>query len=106
MTHAAAGTKREPWGEDERWARQNLRHSDGGPLLDLANCLRVIERHPDYKGRYRFNDVLGKVLDRGAVMIEWRLGEFAAEMQERFLPELPYEVAARALVIAANRAAK
>jgi hypothetical protein len=90
-------------GDDLRWVRENLRFCGDRVRLDLANCLRVIERHPDFKGRYRFNDVLSKVLDRGTVMVEWRLGEFAAMLQERFLPEIPYEMAARALVIAANR---
>ncbi len=90
--------------DDERWARENLRFHDGRVLLDLANCLRVIERHPDFKGRFRYNDVLNKVLDKGTVMIDWRLSEFAAMLQERFLPEVPFETAARALIAAANRA--
>lgn len=90
---------------DAEWARRNLRHSkDGRPYLDLANCLRIIELHPDYKGRYRYNEVLNKVLDKGTVMIEWRMSEFAAILQERFMPDVPFEIAARALVIAANRA--
>ena len=90
--------------DDEGWVRDNLRFRDGRLLLDLANCLRVIERHPDFKGRFRFNDILSKVLDRGTVMIEWRMGEYVVSLQERFLPEVPYEIAARALVVAANRA--
>jgi hypothetical protein len=89
---------------DALWARDNLRYRDGQPILDIANCLRVIELHPDYKGRYKYNDVLLKVLDRGTVMIEWRMLEFAAEIQERFLPDIPFETASRALVVAANRA--
>lgn len=90
---------------DLLWVRRNLRRAeDGRLLLDLANCLRVLELHPDFKGRYKFNDVLMKVLDRGTVMIEWRLSEFTAMVQERFLPEIPYETATRALVIAANKA--
>lgn len=92
---------------DALWARRNLRCAkDGRLMLDLANCLRVIELHPDFKGRYKYNDVLGKVLDKGTVMVEWRLLEFAATLQERFLPEIPYETAARALVVAANRSPK
>lgn len=91
---------------DAAWARANLRHANGRLLLDLANCIRVIELHPDFKGRFRFNDVLGKVLDRGTVMVEWRLGEFVATLQERFLPEVSFEIAARALVVAANRASQ
>lgn len=90
--------------DDAGWARDNLRFIDGRPILDIANCLRVIERHPDFKGRYRFNEILGKVLDRGTVMIEWRVSEFVATLQERFLPEVAVELAYRALVVAANRA--
>lgn len=86
------------------WARDNLRFRDGRPLLDIANCLRIIERHPDFRGRYRYNEILCKVLDKGTVMIEWRMFEFTATLQERFLPELPFETASRALVLAANRA--
>jgi len=90
---------------DRQWARKNLRCAeDGRLLLDIANCLRVLELHPDFKGRYKFNEVLVKVLDRGTVMVEWRLAEYTAMMQERFLPEVPFEIATRALVVAANRA--
>ncbi len=91
---------------DEEWARQNLRFDAGRPVLDLANCLRVIERHPDFKGRYRYNEVLNKVLDRGTVMIEWRMIEFAVTLQERFLPEIAFDTASRALVLAANKASQ
>lgn len=90
--------------DDERWVRENLRFEGERIRLDLANCLRVLERHPEFKGRFRYNEVLNKVLDRGTVMIEWRMSEFAAQLQERFMPEVPYETAVRALVIAANRA--
>ncbi|MEK7266333.1 MAG: hypothetical protein AAB227_09570 [Pseudomonadota bacterium] len=90
---------------DTLWARRNLRHAeDGRVLLDIANCLRVLELHPDFQGRFKFNDVLMKVLDKGTVMVEWRLFEFAAMIQERFLPEIAQETAARALVVAANKA--
>ncbi len=89
---------------DLAWARSNLRMVDGRLALDVANCLRIIELHPDYKGRFRFNEVLSKVLDRGSVMIEWRIIEFAADLQERFLPEIPVDIVAKALVAAANRA--
>lgn len=89
---------------DVLWARDNLRFRDGKPILDIANCLRVIELHPNFAGRYKYNEVLCKVLDRGTVMIEWRMLEFAAMLQERFLPEVPFEIASRALVVAANRA--
>ncbi len=90
---------------DAQWVEANLRRdAEGRIYADLANCLRIIERHPDFKGRFRFNEVLVKVLDKGTVMIEWRLGEFVSQMQERFIPEIPYEIASRALVVAANRA--
>lgn len=91
---------------DAAWARANLRFGEGRPYNDLANCLRVLERHPDFKGRFKYNEMLSKVVDRGAVMIEWRIGEIAAELQERFLPEVPPETVNRALVIAANRVSK
>lgn len=89
---------------DDAWARANLRYEGDKPLLDFANCLRIIERHPEFRGRYRYNEVLCKVLDKGTVMIEWRLLEFTATLQERFLPGVPFDIASRALVVAANRA--
>ncbi|HNR75812.1 MAG TPA: hypothetical protein PKM48_01690 [Parvularculaceae bacterium] len=89
---------------DEQWARANLREAHGRLALDIANVLRIIELHPDFKGRYKYNDTLGKVLDRGSVMIEWRVSEFVAQIQERFLPEISSEIAYKALVVAANRA--
>jgi hypothetical protein len=91
---------------DEDWVKANLRFGDGLAYNDLANCLRVIERHPDFKGRFKFNEMLSKVVDRGAVMVEWRIHEVAAELQERFMPEVSPETVGRALVIAANRGAK
>ena len=89
---------------DAQWARANLRYADGRPILDIANCLRVIELHPDFKGRFRYNDTLAKVLDKGTVMVEWRLSEIVASLRERFLPAVPFEIATRALVVVANRA--
>ncbi len=91
---------------DQDWVKANLRFGASLPYSDLANCLRVIERHPDFKGRFKFNEMLSKVVDRGAVMVEWRIHEVAAEVQERFLPEVAPETVGRALVIAANRGAK
>jgi hypothetical protein len=93
----------EPVQTDVDWSAENLRRQDGRILTDLANCLRVLERHPDYKGRFRFNEMLNKVVDRGAVMVEWRINEIATEIQERFIPDVAPENVARALVIAANR---
>ncbi len=86
------------------WARENLRFDGGLVLIDLANCLRVLERHPDFAGRFRFNEMLNKVVDRGAVMVEWRINEITADLQERFLPGVAPENVSRALFIAANRA--
>lgn len=91
---------------DEDWCKANLRFGAGAPYTDIANCLRVLERHPDFKGRFKFNEMLSKVVDRGAVMVEWRINEIAAELQERFLPEVPPEMVGRALVVAANRGGK
>ncbi|MFN0023402.1 MAG: hypothetical protein ACKVS5_05825 [Parvularculaceae bacterium] len=88
---------------DLDWATENLRRTDGGVILDLANCLRIFERHPDYRGRFRYNDMLNKVVDRGAVMVEWRINEITADIQERFLPGLAVENVSKALFIAANR---
>jgi hypothetical protein len=102
MTAAAAALDVETDG-DATWARNNLRYDGDRLLLDIANCLRVIEFHPDFKGRFKYNEILAKVLDRGSVMVDWRVSEFTATLQERFLPGVPFEVAARALVVAANR---
>lgn len=93
-------------GGDAEWARANLRFDAGRPYNDLANCLRVLERHPDFRGRFKYNEMLSKVVDRGAVMVEWRISEIAAELQERFLPEIPPETVGKSLVIAANRTPK
>ncbi len=90
--------------EDEAWASRNLRFASGKAILDLANALRVVERHGDYQGRFRYNEMINRVLDRGVVMVDWRLYEFAAEVQERFLPGLAVDVIEKALTIAANRA--
>lgn len=94
----------EPVQRDEEWAVQNLRQQDGRALTDLANCLRVLERHPDYKGRFRYNEMLNKVVDRGAVMVEWRINEITADLQERFMPDVQPDNVSKALFIAANRA--
>lgn len=93
-----------PGANDAQWVDANLRRDENGAIYkDLANCLRIYERHPDFRGRFRYNDVLTKVLDKGTVMIEWRLSDLVSVIQERFVPEMPYEIAVRALVVAANR---
>ncbi|MDZ7627084.1 MAG: hypothetical protein U5J99_01600 [Parvularculaceae bacterium] len=89
---------------DDEWSKANLRFDGAKPLKDLANCLRVFENHPEYKGRFRFNEMLNKVVDRGAVMVEWRINEITADLQERFMPDVAPENVSKALFIAANRA--
>lgn len=91
---------------DEAWARENLRWRDGRPLTDYANCLRVIERHDDFRGRFKYNEVINRVLDKGTVMIDWRMTEITAVIQERFIPEISIDVVSRSLVTAANRVGK
>ncbi len=90
--------------DDEVWASRNLRFAEGRAILDLANALRVVERHADYQGRFRYNEMINRVLDRGVVMVDWRLYEFTAEIQERFLPGVCGDLVDKALTIAANRA--
>ena len=90
--------------DDERWARENLRWNGDKPFLDLANVIRVLERHPDFNSRFRYNDTISKVLDRGTVMLDWRMMDVCATVQERFLPELPEQTFLRALAAHANRA--
>lgn len=88
---------------DDAWARENLRWGDGRPFMDLANVVRILDRHEDYNRRFSYNDALAKVMDKGAVMLEWRVGDVCADIQERFLPEVPEATVAKALLIQANR---
>ena len=88
---------------DRAWARANLRFQDGRPILDIANALRVLDRHEAFKGRFRFNETLSKVLDKGTVMLDWRVAELAAILQERFLPAIPQRDVEKALYIHANK---
>lgn len=91
--------------EDQRWAREHLRwRSDDQPMLDLANVLRVLERHADFHGRFTYNPTLGRVLDKGSVVMEWRITELCSVIQERFLPEISEATVAKALLVYANRA--
>lgn len=89
--------------EDERWSRDNLRWRGDRPVLDMANVLRILDRHEDFAGRFRYNDSLNKVMDKGAVMLDWRLAEVCAAIQERFMPEIAEADVQRALLIHANR---
>ena len=90
--------------EDQVWARRNLRFNDGRPYLDIANALRVLERHEAFAGRFKFNETLSKVMDKGAVMLDWRVAEVVADVQARFLPEISPDAVEKALIIHANRA--
>lgn len=100
---AQSAAPKDEGNEDAAWARHNLRGDQTGLYLDLANALRILEHHPDFKGRFKFNDMINKVVDRGAVMVEWKISAITAEIQERFLPMLPSELVNNALVIAANK---
>ncbi len=88
---------------DRVWAKQNLRWRDGFPLLDIANAMRVLDRHEDFKGRFRYNDDVDKVLDKGSIMLDWRVLEVCADIQERFLPNIPENVVRAALTVNGNR---
>ena len=88
---------------DQAWARKNLRFRDGRAYLDVANVLRVLERHSDYNTRFKFNEMLAKVMDKGTVMLDWKVAELTADLQERFLPAVEQEIVNAALVVAANR---
>ena len=88
---------------DEQWARENLRWRGSEVILDLANVVRILERHQDYKGRYKYNEVLTKVMDRGSVMLEWRINDLTAILQERFMPGIPVDIVARGLLVVSNR---
>jgi hypothetical protein len=74
-------------------------------VLDLANAVRVLERHPDYARRFSYNAEMGKTFDRGKVMLAWQVDAICAEIQERFLPALSESTFQRAMMIAANRSA-
>ena len=76
-----------------------------GVILDIANVLRVLERHPDFAGRFRFSKGMGKICDRGKVLLGWQLDELTATIQERFLPAVPEAIIAKAVAIVAHRSA-
>lgn len=97
---SAALTQRD---KDRAWAKKNLRFKSAGPYLDIANTLRVLERHETFTGRFRYNETLNKVMDKGAVMLDWRVAEVVAVIQERFLPEVSADTVERALIVHANR---
>ncbi|NNL88835.1 MAG: hypothetical protein HKP25_07165 [Marinicaulis sp.] len=88
---------------DENWSLDNLRWSGERAYGDLANVLRIFGRHPEFAGRFRFNKSMGKVMNKGTVMLGWQLDETVAIVQERFIPEVSPETVIRALMICANR---
>jgi len=90
---------------DRDWARHNLRRYDQDKLiLDLANVLRVLERNPDYSGRFRYNQDMAKVVDRGVIMAMWMVNALAGEIQERFMPSVNENLVHKAIEIVANKA--
>ena len=102
----SASKEKQPLSEDAQWVRQNLRFEGGQPVMDIANVLRIFERHEDYKGRFKYNDMVNRAMDKGAVMVDWRIFELCAVVQERFLPGLDNEVMLKALIVAANKASE
>lgn len=89
--------------QDLAWAKENLRWSNEIPISDLANVVRVLERHPEFNGRFIYNETLSRVLDKGTLMLDWRVSECCAVIQERFIPEIAENTVNNALVICANR---
>jgi len=89
--------------EDDIWSRKNLRWRDGRPIADMANALRIFERHEDFKGRYRYNEMVNRVLDKGVVMIDWRIAEVCVTIQERFIPAIDEAIVLKGLTIAAYK---
>lgn len=89
--------------KDRAWAKKNLRFKGAEPYLDSANALRVLARHPTFAGRFKYNETLNKVMDKGTVMLDWRVSEVVAVIQERFLPEISADAVEKALIVHANR---
>ena len=88
---------------DENWSLDHLRWSGDRAYGDLANVLRIFDHHPDFAGRFRFNKSMGKVMNKGTVMLGWQLDETVAIIQERFIPEVAPETVIKSLMICANR---
>jgi hypothetical protein len=89
--------------DDAAWVAANLRCDNGKPYRDIANVVRILMTHPDFAGRFWFNKAMVKVVDRGAIMLDWQIDALAADLQERFLPEISESIVGSAVVIAANR---
>ncbi|MEL6362824.1 MAG: hypothetical protein AAFR21_17260, partial [Pseudomonadota bacterium] len=73
MGPAHVGQTQVSGSSDEAWACAHLRFRDGNVLLDLANVLRILTGHDDFKGRFTFNKGIGKVIDRGTVLLGWQI---------------------------------
>lgn len=101
---AAVPKKRSQREQDRAWAKANLRFKAGEPYCDSANVLRILDRHPAFKGRFKYNENLNKVMDKGAVMLDWRVADLVVTIQERFIPEVPVDVVEKGLIVHANRA--
>jgi len=89
---------------DPSFVEEHLRRDGNGVILDMANVLRVLERHPDFAGRFRFNAGMGKICDCGKVLLGWQIDELTAVIQERFLPAVPEATVAKAVAVVAHRA--
>lgn len=89
---------------DEEWASANLRQCEEGYLiLDLANVLRIVERHPEFVGRYLYDVNMHKVIDNGVIMVQWQVDALAGEIQERFMPGVNEALVQKAVDVAANK---
>lgn len=100
----AAPKKRSQREQDRAWAKANLRFKAGDPYCDSANVLRILERHTAFAGRFKYNETLNKVMDKGSVMLDWRIADLVVTIQERFIPEVPVDVVEKGLIVHANRA--
>lgn len=105
-SHAPVKPSRRRSDPDPQFVEEHLRRDANGVILDIANVLRVLERHPEFSGRFRFNEGMGKVCDRGKVLLGWQIDELTAVLQERFLPGIPDGLVAKAVAIVAHRASK
>ncbi|MEL6112960.1 MAG: hypothetical protein AAFR20_09155 [Pseudomonadota bacterium] len=91
---------------DTDWIEENLRRCEEEYCyLDLANILRVLERHPDYVGRFHYDINMHKVIDRGVTMQTWQVDALAGEIQERFLPGISEDLVHKSVAIVANKSA-
>ncbi|MEM8773088.1 MAG: hypothetical protein AAGD92_15685 [Pseudomonadota bacterium] len=89
--------------QDRQWVVENLRMCGDEPFCNVANVLRVLQRHEVFAGRFRYNTALTKVMDKGSVMLDWRVSELVAVIQERFLPEVSPDDVEKALIVHANQ---